>query len=95
LKYLRPKKKGAKIKIAPSKEITVMMYDVVRVEEKLDILGNITDGFVTILSMTGRGMIYQGDKAEMWTKKKYLLAILANKRAFKITDDFKFIDLKI
>jgi len=93
MKYLRPKRKGVKIRVAPSKEITVLMYLVVRVEENYDVLDQITDGNVTVMSMTGKEMIYQYDKGKMWTKRKYIKDILDSKRDFHITDDFNFINL--
>ena len=91
MKYLHPTRKGLKIRVAPRNEIEVMMFNVVRVEENFDKYGNIADGNVTVMSMTGEEMLYQ-PKGKMLTKKRYIVEMLKDKR-FRITDDFKFITL--
>ena len=93
MKYLRSKRKGCKIKLSPNVEIMVMMYDVVRVDDNYDVKGRLTDGYVTILSMTGKEMLYQ-NKPNIWTKRRYLVKLLEDTKRFRITEDFNFIDLK-
>ena len=100
MKYLQPKKKGAKIRISPNQEITIMMYNIVRVEERFTYRTlldgtkkkSVDDAYVTIMALTGAEMKYQR-KAKMWTKKRYIVEMLKDKIRFKITDDFKFINL--
>jgi len=93
MKYLRPKRKGLKIKVSPTQEITISMFNVVRVEELFDKRGAISDSFVTIMASTGAEMKYQGEKAKMWTRKLYVRNLLENSN-FYITDNHTFSPLK-
>jgi hypothetical protein len=98
MKYMRPKKKGCKIRLNPVKvngkvkrrEITIPMYCVVEIDERN------TGAIVKIKALTGTEMDYGGITAESggyFVKREYVNEMLANKRKFKITDDFNFIKL--
>lgn len=92
MKYLRAKKKNCKVKISPSHSITVMMQDVVRIDDMYDVKGRLTDGYLTIMSITGKEMLYQ-NHGKIWAKRRYLLKILENTNDFRISNDFNFINL--
>jgi len=83
MKYLRPKDKGAKIKISPSQTITVPMNNIVRVDNNT----------VAVMATTGAKMKYQ-NKDEILCKRKYIVEMLSDERHFYITDDYKFTELK-
>lgn len=91
MKYLRPKKKGNKIKLKPKWEIAVPMYCVVEIEERP------RGGVLKIKALTGAEMDYGGLKLEsggVFVEKKYVEEMLANKRKFIISDNFNFIKIK-
>jgi len=92
VKYLRAKKSGVKIKIAPNQQVEVMMCNVVRVEEKYSSAGRITGGIVTIMTMTGKELLYQNN-SRMASREKYVVDMLNNDRQFHITDDFNFVNI--
>jgi len=84
MKYLQPKKSGVKITIAPSKVVTVPMFNVVRVDEDRD--------EVSILSLTGAEMIYLM-RGKIKVKKQLIDKILEMDKEFKITNEFDFIKI--
>ena len=93
MKYLRAKRSGLKIKVAPKQQIEVMMCNVVRVEEVYSSYGRIISGIVTLMTITGKELLYH-NKPRIPVREKYIVDILSNSRQFNITDDFKFINLE-
>ena len=88
MKYLQAKKKNTKIRVGPSREISIPMYNILKLRKTSNLTGEIS-----VLSLTGAEMIYQGGHGTIKTKIKYLTDILARERDFKIMDDFKFIEV--
>lgn len=91
MKYLRPKKKGYKIRISGQREIIIPMYCVVEVDEKS------TGAIVKIKALTGTEMDYGGtltDTVGYFVKKRYVDDMLNNKHKFLVSDHFNFIEIK-
>ena len=91
MKYLRPRHKTSKIRVSPNLEITVPMFNVVRVDDRRSDKGEVLDSEVTIMATTGAEMLYQ--RKPKMIKRRYIIEMLKDERHFHITDNYKFTQL--